>query len=88
MSRTYATTVTQGGSGGGFTKLPVTGGIIPNGIRTTFTFSELPDFIVSDHAWYEQTNLIGTTNWSWDGGTLTVTLLIPPPVEDIWGVKN
>lgn len=57
-----------------------------NGLNATFTFTQLPTYIVSDHAWYAQTNSNGTTNWTWNAGTLTATMTIPP-TEDIFGVQ-
>lgn len=69
--------------GGGVTNLPATGAV--NGVNTVFTFSQLPTYIVSDHAWYQQTNSSGSTNWTWVGGTLTATMTIPP-TEDIFGI--
>lgn len=70
-------------TGGGVTELVATGTV--NGVNTTFTFIQQPSYIVSDHAWYGQTNTSGTTNWSWNGGTLTATMTIPP-TEDIFGI--
>lgn len=67
-----------GGTGGaGFTELTATGTV--DGNNTAFTFTELPDYIVSDHAWYKE-----NVGWTWNGGTLTATMTIPPS-DDIWG---
>lgn len=66
--------------GGGFTELPATGTV--DGSNVTFTFTQKPTYIVSDHLWYKTTNKSGSTNWT---GTTTVTMVIPP-VEDIFGV--
>lgn len=63
--------------------LAATGAV--NGVNAAFTFTSLPSYIVSDHAWYAQTNSNGSTNWTWVGGTLTATLTIPP-TEDIFGI--
>lgn len=63
--------------------LTATGSV--NGVNASFTFTQLPTYIVSDHAWYAQTNSNGTTNWTWVAGTLTATMTIPP-TEDIWGI--
>lgn len=71
-------------SSGGVTTLTATGTV--NGVNTTFTFASLPTYIVSDHAWYAQTNKSGTTNWTWNGGSLTATMTIPP-TEDIFGIS-
>jgi hypothetical protein len=68
----------------GVVNLPATGSV--NGVNTVFTFTKLPSYIVSDHAWYAQTNSSGTTNWTWVGGTLTATMTIPP-TEDIFGIQ-
>ena len=57
-----------------------------NGLNASFTFTELPSVIVSDHAHYTQTNKTGTTNWTWNAGTLTATMTIPP-TEDIYGLS-
>ena len=57
-----------------------------DGINASFTFTELPTVIVSDHAHYKQTNKSGTTNWTWNAGTLTATMTIPP-TEDIYGLS-
>lgn len=69
----YATLV----AGAGFTYLAATGSI--NGSNAAFTFSEKPDYIVVDHAWYKE-NL----GWTWDGGTLTATISFPPQ-EEVYG---
>lgn len=71
-------------SGSSITELTATGTV--NGVNTAFTFAQLPTYIVSDHAWYKQTNKSGTTNWTWNAGTLTATLTIAP-TEDIFGVS-
>ena len=64
--------------------LPATGTV--NGTNAVFTFSKLPSAIVSDNATYQQTDSIGETVWSWNGGTLTATLTIPPQ-SDIFGLS-
>jgi len=56
-----------------------------NGINAAFTFTQKPSYIVSDHAVYKTTNKGGGTNWTWNGGTLTATLTVPP-TEDIYGI--
>jgi hypothetical protein len=73
---------TPSGSGG-LTELPATGTV--NGVNASFIFTTLPTYIVSDHAYYKQTNKSGTTNWTWNAGTLTATMTIPP-AEDIYGL--
>lgn len=61
----------------GFTFLPATG--LVNSNNTEFTFTEEPSFIVSDGAWYRE-----NIGWTWDSGTLTATMVIPPNY-DIYG---
>lgn len=63
--------------GSGFTLLPATGTI--NGVNAAFTFTQQPTYIVSDHMWY-RVNI----GWTWNGGTLTATMSVPPN-DDIWG---
>lgn len=63
--------------GSGFTLLPATGTV--NGSNTSFTFTQQPTYIVSDHAWY-RVNI----GWTWNGGSLTATMSVPP-ADDIWG---
>lgn len=67
------------GSTGGFTELPATGAV--NGINASFTFTQAPTYIVSDHAVYKKTNSSGTANWT---GTTAVVMTMPP-TEDIFG---
>lgn len=69
--------------GSSVTNLPATGAV--NGINAAFVFTQKPSFIVSDHAWYAPTNASGTTNWTWNAGTLTATMT-QPPIEDIFGI--
>jgi len=75
-----------GGGGGGFTYLAATG--IVNGSNRDFIFTELPTYIVSDGAWYQQLDnqAAPQTNWSWNAGTLTATMTIAPQ-SAIWGFK-
>lgn len=70
------------GGGGGLTELPATGTV--NGTNKSFTFTSLPQYIVSDNAWYRQTNSKGETNWTWNSGTLTATMTVAPQ-SDIFG---
>lgn len=65
------------GGGSGFTKLTATGTV--NGTNADFTFTEEPDYIVSDHAWYQK-----NAGWTWNSGTLTATMTVPPS-SAIWG---
>jgi len=57
--------------GGGFTRINPTGSV--NGSNTAFVFSQKPTYIVSDGAWY-----VENTGWTWDGGSSTATMTIPP----------
>lgn len=62
-------------SGAGFTLLSATGSV--NSVNANFTFTEKPDYIVSDGVWYRE-----NVGWTWSG--LTATMVIPPN-DDIWG---
>lgn len=64
--------------------LPATGTV--NGINTQFTFTQEPTYIVSDGAWYPITDNNGVAQWSWNAGTLTATMVIPPS-SIIFGIK-
>lgn len=69
--------ITSTASGGGFTELPAKGNI--DGMNVTFIFTQKPNRIISDHVWYKE-NL----GWSWDNGTLTATMTVPP-VDELYG---
>lgn len=69
--------------GGSFVTLVATGTV--DGNNKSFTFIQKPSYIVSDHGFYAPTNSNTTTNWTWNAGTLTATMTIPP-TEDCWGV--
>lgn len=56
--------------------LAATGSV--DGSNAAFTFAKEPSWIVSDGAWYRVGN-----GWTWNAGTLTATLTIPPQ-SDIW----
>lgn len=71
-------TSSKSSGGGGFTELAATGTV--NGTNTDFTFTEKPDYIVFDSAWYKE-----NAGWTWNGGTLTATLSVPPQ-SAIWGI--
>ena len=75
--------LTTGAGGGGLTQLAATGTV--NGVNAAFTFTQEPTYIISDGAWYPPVDSLGTTNWTWNGGTLTATTTIPP-VTFIGGV--
>lgn len=62
---------------GGLVLLTPTGDV--NGVNTEFVFPSKPIYIVSDGAWYRE-----NVGWTWDGGTMTATMIIPPN-DDIWG---
>lgn len=49
-----------------------------NGVNANFTFISLPTYIVSDGVWYKQTDNNGNVQWSWNAGTLTATMTVPP----------
>jgi hypothetical protein len=74
---THRLLVDSTGGGGGFTLLTPTGTI--NSVNTAFVFTEQPTYIVSDGAWYRVNK-----GWTWDSGTLTATMTIPPN-DDIYG---
>ncbi len=63
------------GGAGGFTLLPATGSV--NSVNATFTFTEKPDYIVSDGVWYRENK-----GWTWSVLTATMTI---PPNDDIYG---
>lgn len=69
------------GGGSGFTELTATGST--NGTNVTFTFTQVPSYIVADGVWYKPTAKNGTAFWTNVG--LTVTM-VNPPAYDIFGV--
>lgn len=58
------------------TELTATGTV--NGVNTAFVFASQPTYIVSDGVWYKTTDNNGATQWSWDSGTTTATMIVPP----------
>lgn len=68
---------------GGLNILTATGTV--NGVNTQFTFVSLPTVIVSDGAMYQQTDNNSVVQWSWNAGTLTATMTIPP-TSAIFGI--
>lgn len=74
--------VSSGGAGiadvtiGGFTLLTATGAV--NGSNQAFTFIQQPNLIVSDGVMYKKLDNNGATQWTWNAGTLTATMTIPP----------
>lgn len=77
--------VDDAGTGGGFSELDTLSTV--NGINTQFIFSGLPTYIVSDGVWLKQTDNNGGTQWTWNSGTGTVTMTIPP-ISAIFGILN
>lgn len=75
-----------GGGGGGFTKLTATG--TRNGSNTVFTFTTAtqPSFIVSDGVWLTNIDDNGSTQWTWNSGAMTATMVVPPNVS-LFGVQ-
>ena len=64
---------------GGFTVLATASAV--NGTNTAFVFSTAtakPSYVVSDDAWYTPTDNNGNTQWTWNSGTKTITMVIPP----------
>lgn len=68
-----------GSAASGFAELPANGAV--NGLNASFTFTQAPTYIISDHAVYQVTNSNGSANWT---GTTSVTMTVPP-TEDIFG---
>ena len=79
---THRLLVSSSSGGGGFTELPATGAV--NGTNAAFTFTQEPTYIVSDGVWYKLLDNNSNVNWSWNAGTLTATMTIPPS-SAIWG---
>lgn len=67
-------------STGGLVLLPATGTV--NGVNQTFTFTQVPTYIVSDGVWYQKLDNNAGVNWSSSGLTITMTI---PPQSAIWG---
>lgn len=85
ITATYANngriTLTATG-GAGFTELPATGTV--DGVVTSFTFTQVPSYIVVDGIWLKPLANDGVTvNWS--NVLLTITMT-NPPAQSIWGV--
>lgn len=66
------------------TVLDATGTVNSN--NTAFIFTKKPSLIVTDGTPYRETNKLGETIWTWDAGTLTATLTIPPQ-SDVYGLN-
>lgn len=58
-------------AGTGFTALTATGTV--DGSNAAFTFVSKPTYIIADGAWY-----VENTGWTWNSGTLTATMSVPP----------
>jgi hypothetical protein len=69
------------GGGSGFTNLPATGTV--NGSNVTFTFTQVPTYIVSDGVWLTALDNNGGTQWNNVGTTITMSI---PPTNSIFGV--
>lgn len=69
---------------GGFTELAATGTV--NGLNKAFTFTKQPSYIVSDGAWYKMDDSNGNIQWSWNAGSKTATIIIPPTTS-IFGIQ-
>lgn len=69
----------SGGSGiTSFSQLVLTATGVVNGLNTQFVFTQEPTYIISDSAWYAPLDNNGNVQWSWNAGTLTATMTIPP----------
>lgn len=73
-------------SSGGFTSLPATGAIDGTNTVFTFTTSVQPSYIVSDGVWYTAIDANGVTQWTWNSGTNTLTMVAPPSTS-LFGIK-
>ena len=80
---THRLYVDLAGGGGGFTNLTATGTV--DGANTAFTFTQLPSYIVSDGVWLTELDNNSQNQWTWNAGTLTATLTVPP-LNSIFGV--
>lgn len=67
--------------GGGFTELEATGAV--DGSNVSFTFTQVPSYIVADGIWYKPTAKNGTTFWT---NVSTSVTMVNPPAYDIFGV--
>lgn len=68
-------------SGGGFTELTATGSV--NSSNTTFTFTQVPTYIVADGIMMKKLDDNGNTQWSNVGTTIT---MVNPPSFAIFGI--
>ena len=67
--------------GGGFTNLTATGNV--DGTNVTFTFTQVPSYIVTDGVWLTPLDNNGLTQWSNVGTTITMVI---PPNSSIFGI--
>ena len=67
--------------GGGLTPIVISGAV--NGSNLTFTSTTKPTYIVSDGVWYTALDANSNVQWSYAGGT--ITLSIAPPNYSITG---
>lgn len=65
-------------SNNGLSNILAATGVV-DGDNVSFTFTQRPSYIVSDHATYRE-----NVGWTWNSGTLTATMAVPP-VDDIFG---
>lgn len=68
---------------GGFTILTVTGTV--NGVNQIFTVLTKPSIVVSDGVSFTEKDNNNITQWTYVGTTLT--LIIPPPINSIFGIQ-
>lgn len=82
------TTTINASGGGGFIILNTASTV--DGSNQTFVFSTAtaqPTFIVSDGVYFTALDNNGNTQWSWNSGTKTVTLTVPPPINSIFAIQ-
>lgn len=89
LTRNPNGTVTISSSGGGFTKLDTASTV--DGSNQSFIFltaTSQPTLVVSDGIQFTALDNNGNTQWSWNSGTKTVTLVtIAPPTVSIFAVQ-
>lgn len=81
------TIASSGGGGGGFTALTTASAV--NSINQAFVFSTAsaqPSYVVVDGAWLVAVDNNSVTQWTWNSGTKTVTLIGPGPNNSIFAV--
>ena len=75
------TKIINASGGGGLTPIVISGAV--NGSNLTFTSTTKPTYIVSDGVWYTALDANSNVQWSYSGGT--ITLSIAPPNYSITG---